>query len=152
MRDNNLPYSELTLSEALEVFRRENDLDQKYQGMRAEAQAHYERHDMIHVLFGLDTSMRQEAQADGWTILASDIGWKDVRDFMNLPEEKELIDELGWRSILSAFLKNVPDFVRMAWKSRKMRKKWQWRNNEAYRHMWVDTIRREFGILDALAG
>ena len=146
-----LPYSQLTLNEALAVFRREHGLDAKYRDMRAEAQLHFERHDIIHVLFGLNTSIRQEAQADGWTIFGTDIGLKDIREFFDLPEEKELFDEIGWWEIIKANVRGVPDFFRIAWRSRKLRKKWRWSDNAPYRSMPVGAIRRELGIDAALS-
>ncbi len=146
-----LPYSDLTLEEALEAFRQEHGLDEKYRDMRPEAQHHYELHDMVHVLFGLDTSMRQEAQADGWTLLGTDISRRDIREFFDLPEERELIDELGWWAITKGYLRAIPDYFRIAWQSRKLRKKWRWSDNAQYRRTTVEAIRREFGIGRALA-
>ncbi len=147
-----LPYSDLTLAEALSAFRKENDLNARYRNMRKEAQIHFERHDIIHVLFGLDTSIRQEAQADGWTVFGTDISLKDIRDFFGLPEEKELIDEIGWWEITKAYFRALPDYARIAWRSRKLRKKWHWSNNEALRSRSVAELRQEFGIRQALVG
>ncbi|MEL6528564.1 MAG: hypothetical protein AAGK01_04645 [Pseudomonadota bacterium] len=146
-----LPYSSLTLNEALVAFRSENDLATKYDGMRKEAQIHFERHDIVHVLFGLDTSIRQEAQADGWTIFGTDISFQHIREFFSLPEEKELIDEIGWWEITKAYFRGVPDYLRIALQSRKLRKKWRWSDYSSYRDRQVDKIRDEFGIKDALA-
>ncbi len=146
-----LPYSDLTLDEALQSFRKENGLDEKYRDMRPEAQHHFERHDIVHVLFGLDTSIRQEAQADGWTLFGTDISRRDIRDFFDLPEEKELIDEIGWWAITKAYFRGVPDYFRIAWQSRRLRKKWRWADNSEYRSSTVGAIRREFGIERALA-
>ncbi|MEM7665689.1 MAG: hypothetical protein AAF250_07500 [Pseudomonadota bacterium] len=145
------PYSELTLQEALDAFRAEHGLDQKYRDMREEAQQHFERHDIVHVLFGLDTSMRQEAQADGWTLFGTDISLRDIRDFFDLPEEKELIDDIGWWEITKTYFRGIPDYARIAWQSRRLRKKWRWSDNAAYRAAKVDAIRREFGIGRALS-
>lgn len=146
-----LPYANLTLDEALDAFRKEHDLDAKYRGMRAGAQMHFERHDMVHVLFGLDTSIREEAQADGWTIFGTDISLRDIGEFLKLPEEKELIEEIGWWEITKAYFRGVPDYVRIAWQSRKLRKKWRWSENAAYRTKRVAEIRQEFGIRRALS-
>ncbi|MDJ0644199.1 MAG: hypothetical protein QNJ15_15405 [Erythrobacter sp.] len=146
-----LPYSDLTLDEALATFRQEHDLDAKYRDMRKEAQMHFERHDIVHVLFGLDTSIRQEAQADGWTLFGTDISRRDIGEFFDLPEEKALIDEIGWWAITKAYFRGVPDYFRIAWQSRKLSKKWRWSDNAAYRSMRVAEIRREFGIRRALA-
>ena len=146
-----LPYSDLTLDEALKTFRHENGLEAKYKGMRKDAQLHFERHDIVHVLFGLDTSIRQEAQADGWTLFGTDISRRDIKDFFDLPEEKELIDEIGWWSITKAYFRGVPDYFRIAWQSRRLRKKWPWSKNARYRNANVGAIRREFGIARALS-
>jgi len=146
-----LPYSDLTLEDALVAFRREHDLDAKYRDMREEAQIHFERHDIVHVLFGLDTSIRQEAQADGWTVFGTDISRRDISEFFGLPEEKELVDEIGWWAIIKAYFRGVPDYFRIAWQSRKLTKKWRWNENAAYRSQRVSDIRREFGIGQALA-
>ncbi|MBD2842330.1 hypothetical protein IB285_08685 [Erythrobacter sp. KMU-140] len=118
--------------------------------MRKTAQEHFERHDIIHVLFGLDTSMRQEAQADGWTLFGTDISIGDIKAFFDLPEEKELIEDIGWWPITKTYFRAFPDYFRIAWKSRKLRKKWKWAGNRAYRSKTVAAIRREFGILRAL--
>ena len=144
-------YEDFTLEEALFEFRRAHGLDEKYAAMRAEAQTHYEHHDMVHVLFGLDTTMRQEAQADGWTIFATDITRRDIREFFALPEEKQLVAQLGIWSIAKGYLLAIPDFIRIAWRSRRLKRKWRWTENAAYRSMKVGAIRREFGIDRALA-
>lgn len=145
-----LPFAELPLDAALTAFRREHGLEDKYHAMRPEARGHYERHDMVHVLFGLDTSMRHEAHADGWTLFGTDISRAQIGEFFGLPEEAELLRELGWWSVAKGYLAAVPDYARIAFKSRRMRRKWPWSNNGAYRGMTVGAIRREFGILEAL--
>lgn len=152
MDKKHLPYAELTLEEALVQFRAENGLTHKYDAMSAKAQKHFERHDIIHVLFGLSTSLREEAQADGWTLVASDIGLQDIRTFMQLPEEKDVLKEVGWWALTKGFVASLPDYVSIAWRSRKMRKKWRWSDNAQYRQQNVSAIRQEFGIARALAG
>lgn len=139
-------FSELTLKEALVEFRRTEGLIEKYVGMRHEAQIQYERHDIVHVLFGLDTSLRQEAMADGWTLFGTDIGLDDIKDFFSLPEEKELVREIGYLKIARTFLRALPDLIYIAWRARKLRKKWHWSRNADYRDMQVGKIRGEFGI------
>ncbi|KWV90543.1 hypothetical protein [Erythrobacter sp. YT30] len=146
-----LPYADLTLEEALVQFRAESGLTHKYDAMGAKAQMHFERHDIIHVLFGLTTNLRDEAQADGWTLMASDIGMQDIRTFMQLPEEKSVIKEVGWWALAKGFFASLPDYAAIAWRSRKMRKKWRWSDNAQYRQQQVSAIRDEFGIAHALA-
>ncbi|MEL7189440.1 MAG: hypothetical protein AAGK17_07800 [Pseudomonadota bacterium] len=151
MKQPTLPYAELTLEQALAQFRADSGLTHKYDAMSAEAQAHFERHDIIHVLFGLSTSLREEAQADGWTLVASDIGFNDIRQFMRLPEEKDVLAEVGFLALLKGFFASIPDYAKIAWRSRKMSKKWRWSDNAEYRQCKVAAIREEFGIAAALA-
>ncbi|MEL7199172.1 MAG: hypothetical protein AAGL10_12735 [Pseudomonadota bacterium] len=151
MQPNDLPYADLTLSEALLQFRADNGLAGKYDAMSLEAQTHFERHDIIHVLFGLNTSLREEAQADGWTLIASDIGWNDIRTFMKLPEEHDLLAEVGWWALVKGFALSVPDYAKIIWRSRRLSKKWRWSDNAQYRQRSVSDIREEFGISKALA-
>jgi len=146
-----LPYATETLSDALVDFRRENGLDAKYAGMSEEAKIQFERHDIVHVLFGLDTSIRDEAKADGWTLLGTDVSWSELRRFAKLPEEQEIVKELGWWTITKAVVRALPDYAGLAWRSRRLTKRWRWSDNARYRDMEVAQIRREFGIDTALA-
>ncbi|MEO0698251.1 MAG: hypothetical protein AAFY81_00865 [Pseudomonadota bacterium] len=138
------------MSEALIAFRRENGLDAKYAGMSEEAQAQFERHDIIHVLFGLTTNLRDEAKADGWTLLGSDVSWREIREFTKLPEEQEIVSEIGWRGIVKAIWQALPDYASMLWRARRLNKRWPWSGNESYRSQRVSAIRKEFGIDAAL--
>lgn len=146
-----LPYSSHTLDEALLAFRREHGLETKYCEMSEEAQILFERHDIIHVLFGLSTELRDEAKADGWTLLGSDISFGEVRKFAALPEEKELLQDLGWAALVKGLLRALPDYAGMAWRARRLNKRWRWADNAQYRDMPVAEIRREFGIDAALS-
>ena len=119
--------------------------------MGADAQTHFSRHDIVHVLFDLDTSIRQEAQADGWTLFGTTVGIRDIVDFMRLPEEKDLISEIGMKTILKGFLNAVIDYPRIAFRSRRLSKKWPWSGHEAFLDKKVGDIRREFGIDSAMA-
>ena len=145
-----LPYATLTLDQALVAFRQQHGLEIKYRAMRPEAQVHYEQHDMVHVLFGLDTSMRQEAQADGWTLFGTTITGREIGEFFALPEEAELVRELGWWKVARDYLAAIPDYARIALKARHLRRKWPWSDNSAYRRQTVATIRETFGIEKAL--
>ena len=146
-----LPYANLTLEEALRSFRRDHALTDAYDGMSPEAQLHFERHDIIHVLFGLDTSMKQEVLADGWALFGTDISRRDVLDTMKLTETSALMAEIGWARALVAYLTALPAFLQVAFLSRKLHKKWHWAFAARYRSCKVADIRREFGIGHALS-
>ena len=48
-------------------------------------------HDVTHVIFGMDTSLEQEAGLDTWLIFGCQFQWGYVRGYSNLPEIKALI-------------------------------------------------------------
>ena len=146
-----LPYPDLLLQHAIEAFRAEHGLQARFATMSANAQRHYEWHDMVHVLFGLGTSMREEAQADGWTYFGTDIASTQWTEFDELPEEMALVKELGTWAITRGYLLAIPDYLTIAWRARRLERKWPWSDNDAYRSCPVGELRREFGIDRALA-
>ena len=145
-------YEKLTLKEALAQFREANDLAAKYAGTGELSKSFMDRHDTIHILFGTDTSFQQEAMTDYFTIFASDAKWSDLTQYFNLPEQKELFEEVGWPKMISGSLRSLPNAVRVAFRSRKLKRKWGWNDYADYLDTPVANIRREFGINEAVTG
>ena len=58
-------------------------------------------HDVTHVIFGMDTSLEQEAGLDTWLLFGCQFKWRYLRGYSQLPEIKALyqalIAEGGWR-------------------------------------------------------
>ena len=95
--------SDISLRTALDQFRDQEGLTEKYANTGPESQALLDQHDVIHVLFGTDTSFLQEARTDYWTLFGSDAKWADLKKYFDLPEQKELLDELGIPKIIGGF-------------------------------------------------
>ena len=62
-------------------------------------------HDCTHVIFGLNTSIDQEALLDIWVLFGSDFRFKDMTAYMRTPQIKSLYDELYSKYGILGFLK-----------------------------------------------
>ena len=51
-------------------------------------------HDVSHVIFGMDTSLEQEAGLDTWVLLGCQFRWRYIRRYSNLPEIRALYRSL----------------------------------------------------------
>lgn len=139
-------HPELSLRDALERFRADAGIDGKFAAAGPDSRDLLDRHDVIHVLFGLDTSIRQEAMADFWTLFGTDAKFADLRKYFDLPEQQELVDEFGWPKLVALTLASLPQAVRIAFRARKLKRKWPWNEYQRYLDVPVTQIRREFGI------
>jgi hypothetical protein len=64
----------------------------------------FRSHDIAHVVFGLDTTLADEALADAWTLLGTDVGLRRyVRYLRTNPEAQQLMKQIGWA-------RTTPDF------------------------------------------
>ena len=68
-------------------------------------------HDATHVLFGMDTSLEQEAGLDSWLFFGCQWRLSYIRAYGKLPEIKALyralIKEFGWRGLPRLYWKNA---------------------------------------------
>ncbi|SIO12484.1 hypothetical protein SAMN02745824_3045 [Parasphingorhabdus marina DSM 22363] len=136
----------LSLRDALERFRADAGIDGKFAAAGPDSRDLLDKHDVIHVLFGLDTSIRQEAMADFWTLFGTDAKFADLRKYFDLPEQQELVDEFGWPKLAALTFASLPQAVRIAIRARKLKRKWPWNEYHRYLDVPVTDIRREFGI------
>ncbi|MEO9468610.1 hypothetical protein [Parasphingorhabdus sp.] len=139
--DANLP-----LREALNQFRKHAGLDGKFAAAGLDSRTLLDQHDVIHVLFGLDTSFKQEAMTDYWTLFGTDARFVELRKYFDLPEQKELVAEFGWPKLIMSTILSIPNAIRIAVRSRNMKRKWVWNDYQRYLDVPVSDIRREYGI------
>lgn len=93
-------------------------------------------HDACHVLFGLDTSLGDEALADTWTLCATDVKWAELRSYYRNEDQKKffnnLIRDIGWWAVTRHSIAAIPRVLRALWRSRKMPKRWELHNWAAH--------------------
>jgi hypothetical protein len=107
----------------------------------------FRSHDMCHVIFGLDTTLSDEAMADARTLLSCDVGWGRYAKYMTRdPEAKAIFKQLGLVAALSTTIRAVPRIGRAIWEAWRMPKRWPWNPPEEYQQRTLSDLRREFGI------
>ena len=107
-------------------------------------------HDVTHVIFGMDTSLEQEAGLDTWLLFGCQFKWRYLRGYSQLPEIKALyqalIAEGGWRLFLRLYWKCLGLKWRVFRRTRRMTEKWPFQFPEAWLDQPVSALRARHGI------
>jgi hypothetical protein len=139
--------SSQTLGEGLAEYYRENaGRVLKPEQLAPESRELFRRHDACHVIFGLDTTMEDEAMADTRAMLSSDVGWRHYLRYLSNPDAKAIFKELGYGRALLASLHALPRIVRAIAESRRMRRKWPWTPPAEYLDVPLAELRRRYDI------
>lgn len=140
--------SALTLAEGLEEYYRANvgvvtrpcDLPPKSRDL-------FERHDICHVIFGLNTTLADESLADTRTLLSCDVGFRRYIDYLRSNKEaRAIFKKAGYLRIVWIAVLAVPRILRAVLVGRHMTKRWPWSPPASYRERSLADLRREFGI------
>ena len=107
-------------------------------------------HDVTHVIFGMDTSLEQEAGLDTWLIFGCEYQWRYLRGYAQLPEIKALYKALtkdgGWFLLLKLYWKCLGLKWRIIRRTRRMTHKWPFRFPEEWLDQSVTALRAQHGI------
>lgn len=107
----------------------------------------FRSHDMCHVIFGLDTTLSDEAMADIRTLFSCDVGWRRYAKYMTSdPEAKAIFKELGRLTALWVTVRSIPRMLRAIGEAQRMPRRWTWNPPEEFQHRTLADLRREFGI------
>jgi len=107
----------------------------------------FRNHDMCHVVFGLNTTLDDEAMADVRTLLSCDVGWRTyVRYLTNDPAAKAIFKELGYLKSVWVTILAVPRICRATIEAFRMRKRWPWTPPASFQERSLIDLREEFGI------
>ena len=112
-----------------------------------ESAALFRSHDLCHVIFGLDTTLADEAMADFRTLFCCDVGWRRYAAYMTQdPEAKAIFRELGYWRAIAITLRVIPRIFRALIEAARMRQRWPWTPPAAFESRPLCHLRREFGI------
>ena len=112
-----------------------------------ESAALFRSHDLCHVIFGLDTTLADEAMADVRTLSSCDVGWRRYATYMTGdPEAKAIFKELGYLRAIGITLWVVPRMVRALFEAARMAKRWPWEPPADFQSRTLADLRQEFGI------
>ena len=107
-------------------------------------------HDATHVIFGMDTSLEQEAGLDTWLIFGCQYQWRYLRGYAQLPQIKALYKALtidgGWFFVIKLYWKCLRLKWRIIRRTRRMTHKWPFQFPEEWLDQSVVTLRARHGI------
>lgn len=140
--------SALTLAEGLEEYYAANKgIVARPSDLPPESFGLFQSHDMCHVIFGLDTTLDDEALADARTLFSSDVGWRRYAAYFAEDKQAQaLFKELGLVKGVWAMLTALPRILRALREAWRMEKRWPWIPPETYRDRSLSDLRNEFGI------
>lgn len=143
-------HCELTLSEGVEEYRSYlRDIDRKAMVDGEDSRLILE-HDATHVMFGMDTSLEQEAGLDTWLLFGCQFKWRYLRGYSELPEIKALYQALmaegGWRLFLQLYWKCLGLKWRIFRRTRRMSQKWPFQFPEEWLALPISALRERHGI------
>jgi len=104
-------------------------------------------HDVCHVVFGLNTTLDDEAMADVRTLLSCDVGVRRYATYLATDKQAQaLFKELGYLKSMWVTILAVPRIWRAVIEAFRMKKRWPWTPPETFRSRSLVDLRQEFGI------
>ena len=140
--------SQQTLAQALAEYYRANEgRVLPPESLAPDSAALFASHDRCHVIFGLDTTLEDEAMADTRTLLSCDVGARRYATYLALNKDsQEILKKVGLGNFIWGTVLAVPRIGRAVVEKFRMTKKWPWVPPENYMTRTLADLRREYGI------
>lgn len=138
-------HSTQTLAEGIAEYYSTNSVLIEGRSVSASAHEFFRCHDAVHVVFGCDTSLSDEAIVKIGSIFGTSEGVKVLRGY-RLPESQEIYRELSIPEILITAVKSVFLVPRTLWRCARMNQRWPWSDFNSHLDSTLTDIRREYGI------
>ena len=139
--------STLTLAQGLDEYYRGHPDLIRPEGISSESAELFRHHDICHVIFGLDTTMVDEAMADLRTVLSSDVGLhRYLRYLRTNKEAQQIFEEIGYLRALGATVRAIPRFFRALAQALRTRRRWPWDPPQQYLSKQLGSLRARYGI------
>ena len=137
----------MTLREGFEAFHNKNHRVAPETAPSVGSEGFFDAHDIAHVVFGCDSSVRGEGLVKLWTVFGTTLGFADHIGKYADANAFALFKKYR----LSHVLLSVPQVFALAplvmLRARSMSKKWPWNSYEQYLDVPIAEIRREFNIM-----
>ncbi|MCP4805677.1 MAG: hypothetical protein GY884_10055 [Proteobacteria bacterium] len=112
----------------------------------AEVARLFRHHDIGHVVFGCDTTLRGEPLADTWCVMGTTVTVREYLKYAELPETQAIFKEAGLLRVMWVSLLVVPSVLRALWCALRMPKKFPYWEPDVWMDVPLVELRREFGI------
>ena len=141
---------DMTLKEGIDIYQKYLYRHQKKIMIDQENEALIRNHDATHVIFGLDTTLEEEAMLDTWVLFGTNFKFKDLSKYNKKPEikdlQKKLFSELGIFGLLRLYKNVLRKKITIFKRTRSMKKKWPFQFPESYLDISILKLRDEYGI------
>ncbi len=140
--------SALTLAEGLEEYYTANaGRVARSRDLPPESIELFRSHDLCHVIFGLDTTLEDEALADTRTLLSCDVGVRRYVAYLARDKQAQaLFKEFGYLRSAWVTVLALPRIWRALVDAWRMKKRWPWIPPESFESRTLADLRSEFGI------
>jgi len=137
-----------TLAEGLEEYYAANTgIATRPRDLPPESVALFVGHDTGHVIFGLTTSLTDEAMADTRILLSTDAGfWRYSRYITADKQAKAIFKQVGYGKVAFYSLLALPRILRAVWEALRTRKRWPWEPPPSFQTRSLAELRREYRI------
>jgi len=140
--------SDQTLAEALaEYYAANAGTVARPSDLPAESSALFRNHDLCHVIFGLSTSLADEAMADTRTLLSCDVGVRRYLAYLSQDRQaKAVFKQVGYLRSAWATILTLPRILAAVAEAWRMPKPWPWTPPDSFQGRVLGDLRAEFGI------
>jgi len=134
-----------TLAEALAEYYRANPALKRGDALSPEAREFFRAHDVIHIVYGCNTSMPEEAIVKLSSLFGTSAGFSVLRGY-RLHESLDIYRHLPLGSTLAALLAAPYLILRTLWRCARQPAKWPWREHGQYMDTPLRELRERFGV------
>jgi ubiquinone biosynthesis protein Coq4 len=139
------PNTGMSLADGLAEYYREHAFLKRGDQLSAEAIEFFRCHDAVHVLYGCDTSLSQEAIVKLSSIFGTTAGFAVLKGY-SLYESVDIYRDLKLRDVLATILAATVIVPRTLWRCAKQRKHWPWSEFDEHIETPLRDLRERFGI------
>jgi hypothetical protein len=137
----------LTLAQGLDEYYRGHPELIRVEGLSPESTELFRHHDICHVIFGLDTTMVDEAMADLRSVLSTDVGLRRYIHYVRTNKEaQQIFKQIGYLRALGATARAIPRFSRALADALRARRRWPWHPPEQHFGKRLGSLRATYGI------
>jgi hypothetical protein len=135
----------MSLADGLAEYHREHPFLKRGDRLRPEAREFFRCHDVVHVLYGCDTSLAQEAVVKLSSIFGTTAGFGVLKGY-SLYESIDIYTKLKLGEVLATIVAAFVIVPRTIWRCSRQRKRWPWSEFNAHLQAPLRELRAEFGI------
>jgi hypothetical protein len=139
------PSARMTLADGLSEYYREHAFLKRGDRLAPDAREFFRCHDAVHVLYGCDTSLSQEAVVKLASIFGTTAGFAVLKGY-SLYDSFDIYRKLKLGDILLTMGRSIVIVPRTLWRCAKQRQRWPWSEFDGHLQTPLCDLRERFGI------